>query len=360
MASATTNANLIPFQSETFSKTIARVAREWLDGSAGEAADRQGVQSVSGSVTCRMVYDEEEGTNEGYGVGLLLALASQCGLGSSTYAATGYNRYTPANDLSRFITLAMNKDVSDWSLVGVKCSRFRIYGNMADGKVMADFDLQAWDLQAYPKWGSTNATEGPDQDITGLRADFTTEPTPVNMSDLTLRLGDRVNVLASGDNTEIASFDFTCAMGLSEDEYTTPSSSAENSRRAIEAEGAAKLVSTLALNFPRYSSDTHAGWYEDDTALQAEFEFAYSTTRNLWLRFPLLKATDWKAPVTGPGLVKPDLMLRAYRPNASDTVYATTGYFENGSTQLLDENDMTVEWGIETWDDRRDDPFAIA
>jgi len=229
---------------------------------------------------------------------------------------------------------------------------------MADGKVMLDMDLKAYDLRAYPQIGSTGV-EGPEHTLHTLRAEFTTEPPPVSMSDLTFRLGDRTDALSSSDNVQVGSFDFTVNTGLTDDEYATPSSSGEDSTMPIEPEGGAKRETTLGLTLPRYSSDTIAGWHEDDTALQAEFEFSYSATRKLWLRFPNLILPTWTAPVSGAGLVPQNLNLIARRPNANDTMHATTHKFEDGTATLVDENSLPVEFGIETLDDRDASPMAI-
>jgi len=357
------DSNLITFEDEGITQQFIDLVSEWRDGSPARKGSRQGPKSVSGPIRCKMTYDEEEGTNQGIGVGLLLALATQCGVTSSThgddtYAATGYNRYTPANDPARFITLAFDHSVSKITAVGCKIPSWRIIGNQA-GDVVAEFDVRCYDLQAYTGW--TGGTEGKDHAFAALRADMTTDPTMMAWQDLTAQIADRSNVINDGsDKQGIGSFTFAVDNGLSDDEYSTDENSGHtDATKPLEHEGGGNRSVTLDITVPRYSADTYASWHSNHTALQAEFEFYYSATRSFWIRIPKMVIPTFTANVTGPGMMAQSVSFVCERPNASDTMHLRTHKFEDGSAELKDENSQYVEYGIETLDDRRNDPFSL-
>jgi len=354
-----TDCNIIPFLSENITQSFARITPEYLDGSAAPKAERKGPKAVSGTLDVQMVYDQAESTNKGFGVDFLLALATQCGLDSSTYDSL-YNRYTFRNDQAYSATIAFDKQVGHWELAGAKVASFRISGNAA-ADVRGSFDLRGYDLRSENTWGSGDAAQSHDLDALRTAFGANDEPKVIAWHDLDFRIGDQSNVLDADDKTNLSAFDLSIDCGLSDDQYATIDNTTHtDDEKPLEHERGGRRSTALTLTVPRYVTDNWDDWHEDGTKLQAYFTFTDGTSKFL-IRIPNMVVTSVGFPTSGPGLIEGSIGLACYALDSS-TVYQYTGKFNDNSQELVDENSMNTEIAFETLNERQNetnDPFSI-
>ena len=330
--------NKIPFTSEGITKEYARIESEWLGGTSGRRGDEQGPLSVVGAIDAVMVHDELD-SGEFIGVGLPLSVA----MGTVTYdAGSGANQITLADAPATAVTTAVEKTVGIHEIIGTMFKGFTITGEPTSS-VKCTFDTVSYD---YLTTGQTNAS-----------SDLNTLPTvkaeELIWGDMYFRMAtDFSNILAAADNIGISAFTVTYDAAMSDPAFATPLNTASapygtSGSKTLQPERNDFRMVTLDITVPRYDADTWFTAYAADNPIQAEFKWAASATRNLWIYFPYLKIINITGNIAGPDFIPIEVTLQAFRGTDYNAGAGNTVQLMSDSSTVIVE-----EFAIETDNDR--------
>jgi hypothetical protein len=306
-AAAVAATDLIPFESESFEKSFARIRSDVLRGEAGRRSDDQGNQTVSGSLPVTLQYDRKSGSAF-FGADLLLAL----GMGSESHS-TGVTTMSLADRSTGLVTIAINKDISVWQLDNGKIGRFSITGGKYD-PVKAEFDMVFRELTRGSTLANTSTT------LAALEASFG-DTAYIRHRDLTFRIGDLSDALSSEDVVNVENWTLEMDNNLVSDDYGA------GSQYPLEPVRGGFRQVTFSITVPRYSNDNFIDWFKEETELQADLTYTSSTNRFI-IELHTLKITDFGAPIGGPGIVRQRVDLQAF-------IKSTDNTFMSGSDEFV-------------------------
>jgi len=329
--------DLVKLLSENITDDFERIEDESIYGGAGKLEDSQGVQPITGELNTQVVFDTLANANY-WGTDLLFALA----MGSVAWNAgnDGFNELSIADNLDDLsgtpvaATLVFNKKVSTtpWQYNGVYLNGFTITGN-AKENIQATFPLIAYDVDRAA--GGTSEAE-----LNTLFANVDeAPPQKLLFSDLTFRIGDDADALASADKYGINSFTFTFNRNLTDPEFSTPDNTTGHTatRNTIEPVANGFREVTLQIQLPRYYTDQFFTWRDNDEKLQCDLKFNASSGAREWnLLIPTLKIESVSVPIAGSGIAPITVTFRIFLKH-SDNSYMTT---TNGTA-------ITKEFAIE-------------
>ena len=335
---AVTVTDKIPIISEGIIEEYARIDSDYLDGKSGRREDDQGPLSVLGPTEVVLVHDEVDSA-EFVGCNLPLAIA----MGTATWdAGTGANQITLAESPDESATIAFEKTTSIHEIVSAMCKGFSISG-AAGEDIRCSLDWIGYD---YLAGGTTNASS----DLNTLP---TVVPSRLIFCDLTFRMAtDMSDALAAGDKVAISAFTINYDAALSDPQFATGLNTASNPYgtvcgKTLKPERNGFREVTMELTIPRYAADTWRTAMANDSAIQADFTFTASATRNFYIYLPYLKVMDVSDPIESADIITETVTLKAFR-GASYNAGAgnTVMKFTDASTVIAEE------FAIETDNDR--------
>lgn len=315
----------IPYLSETLSEQIAMIEDESLIGTAGRNALDKGPTSLTGKIMTELRYTQKSGSYF-CGSDLLLALAMG---GTHTYAST-VNTLKLGDALSAFATIALNKQVAYWEFISTYLNGFDLHSKTGDF-VHVDFDAIAYNLL---RSGTTNgATQFSNLAVSGGKR--------VLFGDLTFRLGDTTDALASGDNIGLKDFKLSLKNNLTPPQFSTPDNATSHTDGYLTIQPQRNGFREVMLEFtlPRYESSgwgtTLETWKAAKTALQFYgFTSIDSAAKRFWLHCPHLIIEDIQSPVSGPEVIETKVKARLLRGAA---IPNSVMLLNDGSTTVTDE-----------------------
>lgn len=280
---------LLPFTSETMTRSFDKLQSEANIGQAAEHAFVHGTEMVAGELTFDLCYGL--GTELiGYGMGA---------------AASGV--YTMANDLSANVfNLEIEKGAKRYRFYECMVNTLAIVGTIGEQRPMqVTLGLIARRCDpvdtAFP-----SLTLGSGSDRVYMEH--------LRLSSNGFQCGDTANALAAGDEIPISSFEFTTENGLQEDGKDSASAYViqpiRNDFRSCGLKvGMARLTST---------TDNFTDWKDTDAILQALATFTESGGDDVIFSLPYMKiddGADWN--VGGAGALDDEVTLKAFRNGPS-------------------------------------------
>jgi len=321
--------NKIPLLSEGITPNYERIPSDWLAGKAGQLADDQGPQSITGPTDIVLCYDQKDTTFVGSDMPLALAM------GTVTWAAgTATNQLTLAESPATFATMAFEKTVGIHEITGCIPNGFTSKGSPKD-KVTATLP---WIGYNYLITGTTNNSAS----FTGLA---TAIPNKLIHNDLVVRMAtDFSDALAVGDKIAISEWVLNYDSKLSDPEFATPLNAASAPYQTsgvltMQPERNGFRNVTLELTIPRYAANTWLTAYQADSPIQADFTFTGSATEHLYIYFPYMKIIEFPtANISGPGIIPLKIKLQCFRgasySNGTGNAYSV---FTDTTTVIAEE-----------------------
>lgn len=242
---------LIPFLSGIPKQSFAMIEDDSIVGNAHKSLPLQGVRSLGGSIEVNAD-----------AITLPLFLRQICGA-----VAVG-NVYTP-------VTTRNTKSMSGCLLDAVKTNKFAglvmngfKISSQAESKLKLGFELlssiaEVRDGTVFPTPSYYPGTEFIHQHADGTNGYF--------------RVGDQSDVLASGDNLDIKSFELGINWNFALD--------AVNSQTQLQPKGA-MCETTLSFQIAEHTTDQWKAWADARTPLQLQARYYASATADLIIRIP--------------------------------------------------------------------------
>lgn len=297
---ATALTDRLPFFGESFTSDMENSLAAYLDGNVGAKEGDITQKKWSGSVEGPMVYDKKHnGTFTG--IDLLLAAA----LGTTTWDASAipvYHQITLADELTKSITLAIEKQVSVWCLLGCFVKTLEIKGSAADGILSYAAELQPYNLD------KDNATTGSPTTISEeivyrmlyANTDFMVESAAVGAPD-------------TDDKVSVSEFSFKLDNGLSDPEFATKDASHTDALLPLQPVRNGPRVVTLDLTLPRHTADTWQDYLESQTPLNIWIKNSSADDEEFHLKIPYTKVVSTDSSGSGGDIVRPKFSLVCYR-----------------------------------------------
>jgi hypothetical protein len=180
------------------------------------------------------------------------------------------------------LTVAINKGVSVHEFAGVKVGSWTLSGSPADAvRWSADVFAQSRSLTSVTNTSAVLAALGEPGD-------------PMQFHDLTLRIGDQANDLASGDDVDVENFSLQINRNMIQKQV--------NSTTLLEARENAFQDGTLTIQLPLYDSDQFITWHANHTPLQASLIFSAGGNTK-YINLPQLLVVQANPVFSGPELV---------------------------------------------------------
>ncbi len=159
-----------------------------------------------------------------------------------------------------YASLAVDKQVSVHEWIGMKVSELVLSSRPAEG-LRAAYTLLGYDHDLTP---STTAAV-----LAGLKE--SQDRDRVTHKDMaTAWVSDQVDVLASGDQQQLDSWELRMARPL---DNVTPA----GQRQVLEPLESGKGEVTLTVSLPRYAAETWRTWQDADTKLQGKFQWTLNS-----------------------------------------------------------------------------------
>lgn len=321
----------IPYLSETLSEQIAMIEDDVLIGTAGRNALDRGTFSITGKINTELRYTQKSGSYF-CGNDLLMALAMG---GTHTYA-TNVNTLKLGDSVAVHATLALNKQVAYWEYVSTYFDGFELYGKAGDF-LHVDFDAMAYQLL---RSGTTNgSTQFGNLAASGGKR--------VLFGDMTFRLGDTADALASGDNIGIKDFKLTLKNNLTGPQFSSPDNSSSHTNGLLTIQPHRNGFRQVMLEFtlPRYESTGWGTqletWKSNGTAVQFKgLSSIDSAAKRFELNCPYVIIEDIQSPVTGPEVVETKVKCRCLRGAALPN---SVMLLIDGSTTVVDEFALEIK-----------------
>jgi hypothetical protein len=259
----------LPLISETFSASNAHIQNAALVGAAARKRAIKGARSVPGAVTAYLTYDLQHPVLERF-----------CGTFVDDVGGD-YYRMDDTTD-GKGLTLAIDKQVSVHEFAGVKFSELVLSGSPADAvRVTATGMGTARSLTSVTNTAVTLAAlDEPGDEI--------------QYHELTLRIGDLANALASGDDVDVENFSLRINRQLIQKQV--------NSLTLLEARENGFQEGNLTIQLPLYDSNQFLTWHDTHTTLQATLTFTDGTSTKE-VRLPQLLVVHALPQLSGPELV---------------------------------------------------------
>lgn len=315
----------IPYLSESLSEQIAMIEDDVLIGTAGRNALDKGPISLTGKINTELRYTQKSGSSF-CGVDLLLALSMA---GTHTYAST-VNTLKLGESPAVFATVALAKQVAYWEYLSCYFEGFDLSGKVGE-HLKVDFDTVAYNLL---RTGTTNgATQFSNLAASGGKR--------VLFGDMTFRLGDTADALASGDNIGLKDFKLTLKNNLTGPQFSSPDNSATHTNGLLTIQPHRNGFREVMLEFtlPRYESSGWGTqletWKAAGTALQFKgLSSIDSAAKRFELNCPHVIIEDIQSPVSGPEVIETKVKCRVLRGVA---VPNTVMLLIDGSTTVTEE-----------------------
>jgi len=315
----------IPYLSESLSEQIAMIEDDALIGTAGRNALDKGPISLTGKIETELRYTQKSGSYF-CGSDLLVALAMA---GTHTYASS-VNTLKLGDSPAAFATIALNKQVAYWEYLSCYMDGFELSGKVGE-HLRADFDAVAYKLL---RSGTTNGS-------TEFAALAASGGKRVLFGDMTFRLGDTADALASGDNIGLKDFKLTLKNNLTGPQFSSPDNSATHTDSGLTIQPVRNGFREVMLEFtlPRYESSGWGTqletWKAAATALQFKgLSSIDSAAKRFELNCPHIIIEDIQSPVSGPGVIETKVKCRLLRGTALPN---SVMLLIDGSTTVLEE-----------------------
>lgn len=299
----------IPFVEENLTADFTPDPDPTLCGDAAQGPPEQGVLQTSGGWTEMWKY-----TNNN--------LSLRRFFGEFNVAGVNPANYTLLDDLDEEgTTYVIDKIVDIWQFSGYKPNVLTITGAPGDNVRLA-YDGFATGLVIDPTTPLNNRAQ---LDSLGGFTDKN-----IRFRHLTLLVGDLTDALAPADEFKISGFTVTCNRAFEADEV--------NDEFLLEAIANGFRVSTLQLNFSRYSDNVFRNWHINHTDLQATLAFTDGTkTKTIYL--PLMKVTTAPVNVTGPGRAGLQVNFSLHPNGAVGSQANTFGRFADVTAEMFIEEE---------------------
>jgi len=282
----------VPYRSESIKAQFNHIQDNSLCGPAARPKSQQGTKIVEGGFDLHMRYTEAQ-----------LLLQHFFGTYSVDTPSVGIHTYSldPSID-GDALTVAIEKTVAVWETAGYKVSELTISGSPADG-ILVEVSGFGVDVD-YASAINTSVVLS----ALAVPGDF------MLFQDMTLRIGDQVDALTSGDDLDISSFSITINRALEPTEV--------NSQNRLEALENDFRETTLEITIPRYSAQTFIDFHDSHTALQASLVFDDGTNTKTIL-IPNMITMEFDAAVGGPEFVELPLTFTCHPDQAGDNAFMT-------------------------------------
>lgn len=311
----------IPLISEGIEFDYTDKLHDYLHGSAAALNQTLVFKGATGSVESEVVYSKKNGS-EFVSSDLFIAA------GMGVIEGSTEQQLTFENDLSKFFTIAWDKDVhatKPWEAVGCMVNSFTLKCDEKESlKLTTDLAIHILRIT-----GGVNVVN--DLIASGLADD---DAQPVVLRDFVFSIGDQGGALGSGDDWGISGFSITVNNNLSAQEQSTkdtdnayPNFTHADPYFAMKPSRNGFREVMLEITIPRYGSDQFITWHNDRTDLQASFIGTDpNNSHEFDIIFPRLKVENVSAPIAGPGMVVMTVTLRALLWNsASDMTFSDSG-----------------------------------
>lgn len=301
--------DVITFLTEDINRNQQFLQSEYNSGRVGREQAIASVKEAAGQVGFEAVYDTIAGDPFGWELILLAAM------GAGTYdGVNSLTQYTLANSLDESLTIAMNKTVSAWEMVGAKCSQLTLTGQVG-GKVTGNANFVGKTVYLTGDAGITNSAAA----IDALAP--TAKPNHVLLQEGIFRIGTVAGgALSATEQVAISEFELTIDNALTDATFATPENTGHTDALfSIEHVRNNIRQITLRIVIPRYTANTFFGWADGDTLLQADLVFD-NGSESLAILMPTLKITESPtAPTSGPGAISHEIVLTALVNGGTNT-----------------------------------------
>jgi len=279
---------LISFKSEGMKKEIARIQNAILDGKASRLADDAGINNYGGPIPCELTYQDLD---------MMFALFFGANAAVSDDGIYYTRRFSYVDKVAKSGTIVIDKIVTGWNFLGSKISKFELSSSASDGTVDVTFEVISGILQRATAYQAT---------VQGLSLSGAPK---VTFDDLTLRIGDQVDALGSGDDIKPTSISISGDRKLTVDHV--------NDRDPLEATEDDRPEFTFKFGLDRYKDDTFPDFGDADTKLQTTIDFVSGPYQYLF-EIPELKITS-PPPinVSGAGKIPVEVEAMAYRNSST-------------------------------------------
>lgn len=286
---------LITFLSESITRSDEFFEQDTLVSKAGRLpADKTNI-TVSGSI---------EMDNNYQALDLIFALAF--GGGAETPSGSGPYTHTIklSEDISRSLSIFIEKDVSVWEIAGAKINTLTISG-IAGEPIKVSAEIIAKELTRGTSYRAT---------LSGLA--IPSKPRVV-FPHLKFRIADLTDALTDDDEIDISEFELTINNNLATDQRGSKEGNYilepfRNGRREI----------TLSITVRRYTKDTFINWKENGTKLQADLTFTSGSYQQKF-EFPTLLVKEVNAPIGSAEIIPVEVTLTAYRNDGNTFITET-------------------------------------
>jgi hypothetical protein len=285
----------LPLISESLSDQFAHIQNAALTGSATRGRAIQGARSAGGQLVCYWNYDVRQPLLEQF-------------FGTWTDGDPDEDYYTmDATIDGKGLTIAIEKTVSVHEFAGVKVGAFTLSGSPSDGvRWTADVFAQSRSLTSV-----TNTT--------AVLAALAEAGDPMQFHDLTLRIGDQANDLASGDDVEMENFSLAIGRNMIQKQV--------NSTTLLEARENGFQDGTLTVQLPLYDSDQFLTWHASHTPLQASLIATFGTFTK-YVNLPNILVTSANPVLSGPELVGYTVSFSVHNNAAGDNASTDMDFAE--------------------------------
>jgi hypothetical protein len=312
---------LVPFTSEELTQSFVILEDDVLKGSAGRSAHDRGGKNIEGTVTADAVYDVIAGDP----CGIEQLILASMGTGTRD-AVNSTNQYTLKDILDTYLTIAVNNgNVSLFEYVGSKCNGMTI--SMSED-VLTSITFPFIAKQRF-KTGDGSITNS----IAGVNALSPAEATKVRWQGMTFRIGGIDDALQASDEINITSATLTFNRNMDSGHHSSPQNTGHTDPDLVSEpiEDDFREV-TLELELSRYQDNTFTTWFNSDTKLQADFQFATGSFF-FHLLLPTLKLTEVGQPVDTPGVITQTITASCFLRDSVNTFMK----FSDGSTTVDEE-----------------------
>jgi len=252
------------------------------------------------------------------------------GMGGTHTYASSVNTLKLGDNLASFGTIAINKAVAYWEFISSYVDGIELSSKAGDF-LHADYDVVAYNLL---RSGTTNgATQFSNLAASGGKR--------VLFGDMTFRLGDLSDALASGDNIGLKDFKLSMKNNLTGPQFSSPDNSATHTNGLLTIQPVRNGFREVTLEFtlPRYESSgwgtTLETWKAAKTALQFKGLSSIDTAaKRFELNVPYVVIEDIQTPVSGPEALETKVKCRVLRGAAAPN---SVMLLIDGATTVADE-----------------------
>jgi len=319
----------IPYTSESLKFEFQRLEQEALLGVAGKYNSDQGVKFASGDVNVDMVYTTE--------VGAVFLSADQFlywAMGTATWDTDRSNQLTLQDDLARFGTIAIDKQVTIWEAISCYVKSMTLSCETT-GFMKGVFTFQPYNMI-----------------ITGAKneaAEFTALPNVepnrcIGTDSIFYIASDFSDALATGDKIGISNWSLSLDNKLTDDEYTTVEASGHTTNTfPIQPVRNGFREVKFEFTLPRYAADTYITGKVNNTPFQAKIVFTdpSDSDNQVIIYMPHLRINECSPTIDGPGITPITVSCSCF---LADTTYDVMD-FDDAATAVV------KEFGIEIMSD---------